>query len=86
MASVCCFMFCLTIAGCAPVILDSVVKRDQLASASEIRSAEVVRQGRPITAQRNLALERGDLNQGHAFGTDLAGEEKEALVEYLQTL
>jgi hypothetical protein len=54
------FFLCFVLAGCAPVMLDGVVKRDRLASASEIQSVEIVRQGRPITASDNLALEPGD--------------------------
>ncbi|MGH8728736.1 MAG: hypothetical protein ACREV9_11405 [Burkholderiales bacterium] len=45
-------------AGCAQVMLDGVVKRDRLVSASE--GVEISRQGRPIAAGDDLALEPGD--------------------------
>jgi len=30
--------------------------------------------------------ERGNGNQGHSFGTDLAPDDKDALIEYLKTI
>ena len=81
--------------GAVPTLRDLLEPMDKR-STSFYRGYDVfdpvnvgfVTQG-PAAAQtgwRHDVKERGNGNQGHTYGTDLSGEDKQALLEYLKTL
>lgn len=53
-------LVCIVLSGCATVSFDGAVRRGALATESELKSIEIVRQGKPIGVRQHLALEAGD--------------------------